>query len=98
MVVYLHGFASSAHSGKARYFGERLQERGVRFVAPDLNMPDFSTLTVTRMIEQTGELIEKGKGPALDTAAAGRPGVTLIGSSLGAFVAVNAAVKWPERI
>ena len=87
MVVYLHGFASSAHSGKARYLGERLQERGVQFLAPDLNFPDFSTLTVTRMIEQTGELIEKASGP-----------VTLIGSSLGAFVAVNAAVKWPDRI
>lgn len=87
MVVYLHGFASSAHSGKARYLGERLQARGVRFLAPDLNFPDFSTLTVTRMIEQTGALIDKANEP-----------VTLIGSSLGAFVAVNAAVKWPDRI
>ena len=87
MVVYLHGFASSAHSGKARYFGERLQQRGIEFVAPDLNVPDFSTLTVTRMIDQTGDLIEKARGP-----------VTLIGSSLGAFVAVNAAMKWPDRI
>jgi pimeloyl-ACP methyl ester carboxylesterase len=87
MVVYLHGFASSAHSGKARYLGERLTERGVQFVAPDLNVPDFSTLTVTRMIEQTGALIGREQEP-----------VTLIGSSLGAFVAVNAAVKWPDRI
>lgn len=87
MVVYLHGFASSAHSGKARYLGERLRARGVQFVAPDLNVPDFSTLTVTRMIEQTGALIEKDQEP-----------VTLIGSSLGAFVAVNASVKWPDRI
>ena len=87
MVIYLHGFASSAHSGKATYLGERLRERGVQFLAPDLNFPDFSTLTVTRMLEQTGELLEKAKEP-----------VTVIGSSLGAFVAVNAAVKWPERV
>jgi pimeloyl-ACP methyl ester carboxylesterase len=87
MVIYLHGFASSAHSGKATYLGERLQERGVQFLAPDLNFPDFSTLTVTRMLEQTRELLEKVKEP-----------VTLIGSSLGAFVAVNAAVKWPGRV
>jgi pimeloyl-ACP methyl ester carboxylesterase len=87
MVIYLHGFASSGHSGKASYLGERLQERGVRYLAPDLNFPDFSTLTVTRMVEQTGALIEKANEP-----------VTLIGSSLGAFVAVIAAVKWPDRI
>ena len=87
MVIYLHGFASSAHSGKATYLGERLQEHGVQFLAPDLNFPDFSTLTVTRMLEQTGELLEKATEP-----------VTLIGSSLGAFVALNAAVKWPDRV
>jgi pimeloyl-ACP methyl ester carboxylesterase len=96
MVIYLHGFASSGHSGKASYLGERLQERGVRYLAPDLNFPDFSTLTVTRMVEQTGALIDKA--PAFAKATAGKPGVTLIGSSLGAFVAVVAAVKWPDRV
>ena len=87
MVIYLHGFASSAHSGKATYLGERLQERGLQFLAPDLNFPDFSTLTVTRMLEQTRALLDQAKAP-----------VTLIGSSLGAFVAVNAAAQWPELV
>ena len=87
MVIYLHGFASSAQSGKAAYLAERYRARGVAFQAPDLNLPDFSTLTVTRMLEQTGALLE----------AAGTP-VTLIGSSLGGFVAVNAAAKWPDRV
>ena len=87
MVVYLHGFASSAHSGKATYLAQRLQERGVRFLAPDLNVPDFSTLTVTRMLEQTRALLDQEKEP-----------VTLIGSSLGAFVAVNAAAQWPDLV
>lgn len=87
VVIYLHGFASSSHSGKANYLGERLRARGVEFRAPDLNLPDFSTLTVTRMLDQTQALFEAAAGP-----------VTLVGSSLGAFVAVIAAAKWPERV
>jgi hypothetical protein len=87
VVIYLHGFASSSHSGKAIYLGERLRAHGVEFQAPDLNLPDFSTLTITRMLEQTHALLEAATEP-----------VTLIGSSLGAFVAVNAAAKWPARV
>jgi len=87
MVVYLHGFASSGHSGKAAYLGERLRAKGIDFQAPDLNQPDFSTLTVTRMLEQTHALIGAAPAP-----------VTLIGSSLGAFVAVNAAATWPDLV
>jgi hypothetical protein len=87
MVIYLHGFASGAASTKAAYIGRALRERGLEFQAPDLNLPDFSTLTVTRMLEQTRVLIE-----------AATPPVTLIGSSLGAFVAVNAAAQWPRSV
>ena len=87
MVIYVHGFASSGASGKASYLGERLRARGERFAAPDLNLPDFSTLTITRMIDHVHGLI-----------AAEREPVTLVGSSLGAFVAVNVAAKWPERV
>ena len=91
MVIYLHGFASSGHSGKASYFAQKFRERGIDYVAPDLNLPDFSTLTTTRMLAQTRALIDHPPGRS--------PGpVTLIGSSLGAFVAVNAAVQWPDRI
>jgi pimeloyl-ACP methyl ester carboxylesterase len=87
MVIYLHGFASSTHSGKATYFGERLRAKGVEVVTPDLNLPDFSTLTVTRMLDQVGALLDRADGP-----------VTLFGSSLGGYVAVNAAARWPERV
>lgn len=87
MIIYLHGFASSAQSGKATYLGARLRERGKEVVTPDLNLPDFSTLTVTRMLEQTHAIIARARGP-----------VSIIGSSLGGYVAVNAAAKWPSRI
>ena len=87
MVIYLHGFASSSQSGKATFLGKRFREKGERFLAPDLNQPDFSTLTITRMLEQTRALIDAEPEP-----------VALIGSSLGAFVSVSAAAMWPERI
>lgn len=81
-VVYLHGFASSPASTKARYFGARLSERGIPLLAPDLNQPDFATLTMSRMLEQVSELIHAEAGP-----------VTLMGSSLGAALAILAAER-----
>ena len=86
-MIYLHGFASSARSGKASFFSQRCREAGIPFEAPDLNLPDFSTLTVTRMLDQTRALLERSARPA-----------TLIGSSLGGYVAVLAAARWPERV
>lgn len=88
LAIYLHGFASSAQSSKATYFATKLQERGRELLIPDFNLPDFATLTITRMIEQVG---------ALMSAHPGSP-VILIGSSLGGFVAVQTAVKYPERV
>ena len=87
MIVYLHGFASSRHSGKATYLGERLRAHGLDVVTPDLNEPDFSTLTITRMLQQVRAIVDGTAEP-----------VTLFGSSLGGYVAVNAAAAWPDRI
>jgi hypothetical protein len=87
LIIYLHGFASSPHSGKATYLGERLRALGIDVRVPDLNLPDFSTLTVTRMLDQTQALMQQAKEP-----------VTLFGSSLGGYVAVNAAAQWPDRV
>ena len=87
-VFYLHGFASSARSSKAAFFASRFSAEGVAVHIPDFNEPDFSTLTVTRMIDQVGTRLESvDHGP-----------VALMGSSLGAFVAVQSALQYPDRI
>jgi pimeloyl-ACP methyl ester carboxylesterase len=89
-VVYLHGFASSARSAKATWFADRLRGEGVACHCPDLNLPSFETLTVSRMLVQVGELLDGL--PAVPTA--------LIGSSLGGLVAWHLAARRPsiERV
>lgn len=82
-VVYLHGLASSPGSSKAQRFGRELAAHGVAFSCPDLNEPAFETLTVSRMLADTARAIE----------ATARTPVALVGSSLGAFVALHAAVR-----
>jgi len=80
-VVYLHGFASSPASGKAERFRRELEARGIGYSCPDLNLPKFETLTTTRMLAQVRDVVAGiPEGP-----------VALVGSSLGAFVAVHAA-------
>jgi pimeloyl-ACP methyl ester carboxylesterase len=86
-VLYLHGFASGAGSTKAGYFEERLRDRGVPFEAPDFNEPQFSTLTMSRMLDQLGARLDSLPDPA-----------TLIGSSLGGTLAILAADRFAARV
>ena len=86
-VIYLHGFASSPDSTKARFFGERLSAHGVPLVTPDFNQPDFNTLTMSRMLTQLSRHLDE---------AGGR--VSLMGSSLGGALAVLAAAGFPAQI
>jgi len=82
-LVYLHGFASSARSSKAAYLAGRARAEGLLFHAPDLNDPDFETLTISRMIDQTRRRLAEGPPRA----------VTLIGSSLGGLVALFVPIE-----
>ena len=80
-IFYLHGFASSPQGSKAQFLSRKLSAAGQRLHCPDFNQPEFSTLTISRMLQQ----LEKG-------ITALPPGeVVLIGSSLGGFGAVEAA-------
>lgn len=83
-VFYLHGFASSPRSTKAAFLARRLAAHGLALYCPDLNEPDFETVTLTRMIAQVEQaVLAQPDGPT-----------ALIGSSLGALVAVQLAARW----
>jgi uncharacterized protein len=87
-VFYLHGFASSPKSSKAGFFTDRLQAHRVPVVCPDFNQPDFASLTMTRMLDQ----LEAAIGDAVSEP------VTLMGSSLGATLAILAAARMGPRV
>jgi pimeloyl-ACP methyl ester carboxylesterase len=83
--IWLHGFASGPQSKKGLYLRARLEERGAHLVIPDLNLPRFFGLTVTRMLGQIDELAQ-GEGQ-----------VVLFGSSLGGYTAATWAATQPRR-
>jgi predicted esterase YcpF (UPF0227 family) len=70
-VIYLHGFASSPHSRKARFFAAKLRAEGFTVEIPDLAAGDFEHLTLSGQLRVVETALSKG--PAI-----------LIGSSLGA--------------
>lgn len=74
--LYLHGFASGPQSYKAQALKARFAALGQSLQIPDLNQGNFGTLTLSRQIQQTRELI----------LAQSRPTV-IIGSSLGGLTA-----------
>ncbi len=82
-VIYLHGFGSSPASHKARYFRDRFHAIGIELEVPDLNQGDFEHLTITGQLA----LIERLTG--------GEP-VSLIGSSLGGYLAAVHASLDPQ--
>jgi pimeloyl-ACP methyl ester carboxylesterase len=95
-VFYLHGFASSGQSKKAAYFAERLRPHGIPLRCPDFNEPDFSSLTMSRMLDRLAIDVATLDPPSV---VPGTPaGVVLIGSSLGAIVAVHTAARMADRI
>ena len=82
-IVYLHGFASSPSSSKARFFAERLRAAGAQVEIPDLAAGDFEHLTLTGQLR----VIER---------AAGAGPVSLAGSSMGGYLAALYAARHME--
>ncbi len=82
-IVYLHGFASTPASSKARFFAKRLRDAGASVDVPDLAAGDFEHLTLSAQLQ------------VIEHAAAGEP-VTLVGSSMGGYLAALYAQRHPE--
>jgi pimeloyl-ACP methyl ester carboxylesterase len=82
-ILYLHGFASSPSSSKARFFAASLRAAGAQVEIPDLTAGDFEHLTITAQLR------------VIEHAAAGEP-VALIGSSLGGYLAALYAARHSE--
>ncbi len=82
-ILYLHGFASSPHSRKARYFHNVFAKHGMPLEILDLAQGNFEGLTIS------------GQLRVIEEAANGEP-VSLIGSSLGGYLAALYASQHPE--
>jgi pimeloyl-ACP methyl ester carboxylesterase len=81
--VYLHGFASSPSSRKARFFEERFRELGIGLEIPDLAEGNFRNLTLSAQLK------------VLERVCGNRP-VSLIGSSMGGYLTALYAARHPE--
>jgi pimeloyl-ACP methyl ester carboxylesterase len=82
-VLYLHGFASGPSSRKARSLGDRLAQAGAKVEVPDLAASDFEHLTLTSQLA------------VIERVAAGRS-VSLVGSSMGGYLAALYTARHPE--
>ncbi|HWW60531.1 MAG TPA: YqiA/YcfP family alpha/beta fold hydrolase [Thermoanaerobaculia bacterium] len=83
-VLYFHGFASSPASGKITALRPLLAPHGIELDTPDLNAPSFEELDFEAIVAR-----------ALDTAARNPPGA-IVGSSLGAIIALEVARRGLE--
>jgi uncharacterized protein len=86
--LYLHGFASSAASTKARAFVDWGKPRGIAIEALDLRAPSFERLLFSAILRRVHDAIDAAGGP--------HARVVLIGSSLGGLTACRVAEQDPR--
>ncbi len=85
-ILYLHGFASSPESSKARYFHRNFALIGGTVHTPDLAAGGFEKMTITSQLE------------VVDQAVRELEPMMMIGSSMGGYLAALYAAKSPETI
>ncbi len=84
-ILYLHGFASSPESAKARYFHRNFALIGGTVHTPDL-APDFERMTISSQLD------------VVDQAVRELEPMMMIGSSMGGYLAALYAAKNPETV
>jgi pimeloyl-ACP methyl ester carboxylesterase len=84
-IVYLHGFASSPQSSKARFFAERFHQLGVPFTAPELDEGNFQGLTISGQLKVIAKTVRDER-------------VIVMGSSLGGYLAALFAARHVEQV
>ena len=84
-IIYLHGFASSPASSKARHFQNQFSQAGVETVIPALDGGDFRNLTITSQLE----IVER---------ASNGERVVLMGSSLGGYLTALYSASHPDQV
>lgn len=90
--LYLHGFASSPSSRKARAFVAWGAARGLTIEALDLRVPSFEHLRFSAIKARIRGAIDAGGGAD----RTGRARAVLIGSSLGGLAACRVAEEDPR--
>jgi len=83
--LYLHGLASGPSSAKARYFQRLLLDQGETLECPDLNWPDFQSMTITSQLTRINQILGANPEP-----------ITVLGSSLGGLMALLLAQRDPR--
>lgn len=84
-VLYLHGFASSPDGRKALAIGDSLRRYDIHLEAPDLNVPSFEKLDFDAMVDRAVDRYQRSRADVI------------VGSSLGALVALEAARRTDPR-
>ena len=87
--LYLHGFASSPQSAKARAFQAWGAERRLAIDALDLRVPSFEHLRFSAIKARVRAAIDAAEGTGTQRAV-------LIGSSLGGLTACRVAEEDPR--
>ena len=85
-ILYLHGFASSPESTKAKFFYRNFAMIGGEVHTPDLARGNFEGLTITGQLEVIDQAVKELQ-PQI-----------VMGSSMGAYLAGLYAVRCPAKV